>query len=106
MSSSALEDVLYGALARGVNATTLLLVNAVFVALCLSLLGLLWLCWDEAPSAVPHVAFLLVLFVGLAVSSNWVILQIGLVDSKKQRQELHLDEPDSGAETHGHKKES
>ncbi|KAK9826485.1 hypothetical protein WJX81_004036 [Elliptochloris bilobata] len=83
-----LEDVFVGALAPGVNAPTVLLLNAALVGCIASLGTLLVLALQGAPALVPHVAFLLALAAGLLLLINWFLGQVGTVDARKQRQHL------------------
>lgn len=76
---------------------TAILINLVLLALLASLLLLLSVVWNEAPEAVPHVAFLLLLFGGLAAAVNWFLANVGLADVAAQRAELNLDGDAGGA---------
>eukprot|EP00873_Tetraselmis_striata_P042851 jgi/Tetstr1/463115/TSEL_008049.t1 len=99
------EAVLYGALATGVNKPTAILINLVLLALLASLLLLLSVVWNEAPEAVPHVAFLLLLFGGLAAAVNWFLANVGLADVAAQRAELNLDGDAGGSKPQAKKEE-
>lgn len=98
-----LEDILYGALASGVNKPTVIVLNASLVCCILVLLALLILSIQGAPYLVIHVCFLLLLAVCLLVLINWFLNQIGLVKTEDQRKELFppspVDVSGSGAAT-------
>uniref|UniRef100_A0A061R4L0 Uncharacterized protein n=1 Tax=Tetraselmis sp. GSL018 TaxID=582737 RepID=A0A061R4L0_9CHLO len=86
------EDILYGAISGGVNKSTAILLNGIFLALFGSILALLIHCWSKASSVVPHLFVLLALFVGLACGTNWLISSVGLAEVAEQRRELFPEE--------------
>lgn len=83
-----LDDIFVGALGSGVNAPTWVLLNVVIGAAFLSLLVLLVHSIYRNPVLTPHVIVLLVLALGLWISINWLISNIGLTDAKEQQKEL------------------
>jgi hypothetical protein len=80
-----LNDLVVGALSNGVNPSTLVLLNVVLVGVFGSLLLLLGSSISNNPALLPHVVVLLLLAVGLTVSINWFVLNIGLVNPKDQK---------------------
>jgi hypothetical protein len=74
-----LEDVVLGAISHGVNLPTAVVLNIVLALAVGSLLILLLVSFYSHPALVPHVIVLLVLAVGLWVSINWFISNVGLV---------------------------
>lgn len=69
--AGALEDVLYGMMAGGLNASTFWVLNAsIFLCiLCLTILAAL--SYYGNPTLFPHVVFLIFLATGLLFSFNW-----------------------------------
>lgn len=81
-------DVAVGALSGGVNYSTLVLLNVTLALTFGTLLLLFWNSLVSNPALLPHVGVLLFLAVGLTVSINWFVLQIGLADPNQQQKEL------------------
>lgn len=86
------EDLVYGAVTRGVNQPTFAALNLVLLLAVLSLALLLIASIYSNPALVPHVAFLLFLAVGLWASIVWLVGNLGLTDSAEQRKELFGEE--------------
>ncbi|KAG1666831.1 hypothetical protein FOA52_009455 [Chlamydomonas sp. UWO 241] len=82
------NDIVVGALGRGVNITTLVLLNVVVGCALGSILLLLAISVYGNPELVPHVLVLLVLGLCLWASLNWFISEMGLVDARTQEEEL------------------
>lgn len=91
------EDILYGALGRGVNKPTLALLNVLMAATVGTLLILLGLSVANNPPLVPHVCVLLVLAIALWVLINWFISNLGLADPEEQRREVFGEAAGSGS---------
>ena len=72
------------ALSSGVNANSLILLNLVLAGTFGSLILLFWSSVSKHPELLPHVFVLLLLAVGLTISINWVVSQLGLTDPKDQ----------------------
>lgn len=71
-----ISDVLYGAITKGVNLPTYVLLNVVIGLAFGSLLLLLVTSIFYNPALVPHVIVLLVLATGLWISINWFIQNV------------------------------
>jgi len=82
------DAIAVGAITGGVNNPTLVALNAVLLALVLSLLFLFGVVWSYGNYVTLHVAILLVLAAGLIVLINWFVSEIGLVPSSQQASEL------------------
>mmetsp|Transcript_19037 Transcript_19037/g.61082 ORF Transcript_19037/g.61082 Transcript_19037/m.61082 type:complete len:123 (+) Transcript_19037:236-604(+) len=85
-----LEDVAYGALTGGVNASTLVVLNVVLVAtlsVCVWLVFIALHAYD-APIAIPLTLPLVFIAVGLIGGVNWFVASTGTVDPATQRKEL------------------
>ncbi len=87
-SSSWLNDVFLGSLTTGVNLSTLVLLNVVIGLAFLSILLLMLISAMANPALMPHVVVLLILSLGLWISINWFVCNIGLVDPKQQEKEM------------------
>ncbi|KAK9818517.1 hypothetical protein WJX74_007317 [Apatococcus lobatus] len=83
-----LEDVLYGALAKGVNRPTVVVLNVALGGCILSLLSCFCLSWSSESPLTIHFGFLLVLASLLLITINWFINEIGTVELQAQQQEL------------------
>jgi hypothetical protein len=92
----ALEEILVGALASGINQPTVVCLNVALLSVVLSLGFLLFSTWNTNPGLWPHVAFLLFLACGLWILMNWFILNVGTVDADQQREELFGDASNQG----------
>lgn len=91
-------DIVIGALSGGVNFSTLALLNIVLALTFGSLLLLAWNSTVHNPALLPHVAILLVLALGLTISINWFVSNIGLADPNQQKKELFGNQEGSTAE--------
>lgn len=88
-SSTALDDLLTGAITHGVNYTTFAALNVLLFFAVLSIAGLLAVAAQSAPALVPHAAFLLVLALLLWAAIIWFVLAaVGLADPQAQRRQL------------------
>lgn len=83
-----LQDVLEGAIARGINRPTVIAVHLAILACIGSLVFLLYITITAYPSMWPHVAVLLVLAFGLQIGMLWLVDEVGTVDVATQRKEL------------------
>lgn len=88
--ASFVTDILVGALGPGVNHPTFIALNAVIALAFGSLLFLLFYSVWYYPPLTPHVIALLVLALGLWVSINWLVANVGLVDAEQQQKDLGL----------------
>jgi hypothetical protein len=86
------EDVAFGAISKGVNQPTFVVLNICLLLAVLSLAFLLFASIATNPALVPHVAFLLFLAIGLWGAIVWFIGNIGLTDAQEQRKELFGEE--------------
>eukprot|EP00884_Botryococcus_braunii_P008722 jgi/Botrbrau1/17851/Bobra.0127s0091.1 len=104
-----IEDVFYGALASGVNRSTVLLLNCALLGCIASLTFLLLISIGKHPSLPIHVGVVLLLAIALLLMINWFLSEIGLVRADDQRQEVLGDSMtrvgiDDGISTEGKKK--
>lgn len=96
-----LEAVLHGALARGTNKPTLVLLNTCLLA-CIFVCASLFVPALGLPrELLPHIAVLLVLAAGLLASINWLVTQTGTVSPEEQRRELFGAEATPAAQAEG-----
>ncbi|KAK9803395.1 hypothetical protein WJX72_005352 [[Myrmecia] bisecta] len=70
-----LEDVVYGALAKGVNKPTVVVLNVALVSCIFCLVCLLAISCLSAPALAPHVGFMIFLATALTVTVNWFLAQ-------------------------------
>jgi hypothetical protein len=88
-STTALDDLLTGAITHGVNYTTFAVLNVLLFFAVLSIAGLLVAAAQSAPALVPHAAFLLALALLLWAAITWFVLSaVGLADPQAQRRQL------------------
>lgn len=78
-------DILVGAITKGVNAPTWVVLNVICGLAFTSLLFLLGTSYFYSPALVPHVWVLLILAIGLWVSINWYIQQVMFCSMLNQR---------------------
>lgn len=83
-----LTDVAYGALAPGINAPTVAVLNVALVGCIGCLTFLLVNAVTSASWLIPHAAILLLLTIGLWLSINWFVFQLGTVSSAEQQKHL------------------
>ncbi|GMH35383.1 hypothetical protein BSKO_03251 [Bryopsis sp. KO-2023] len=86
------DDIAFGAISGGVNISTLLCLNVVLFLCISSMIAWLVVSISAYPFLVPHIAFLLFMAIALSILINWFVLNAGLVDPKKQQEELGLGE--------------
>jgi hypothetical protein len=86
------EDVVFGAVSKGVNQPTFVVLNVCLFLAVLSLALLLLASISSNPALTPHVAFLLFLAIGLWAAIVWFVSNIGLTDPQEQRKELFGEE--------------
>lgn len=73
---------------HGVNLPTYILINIILGLAVAALLLLLLVSFYSIPVLIPHVFVLLGLAIGLWVSINWFIGNVGLVSAQEQKKEL------------------
>ncbi|KAI3426034.1 hypothetical protein D9Q98_008002 [Chlorella vulgaris] len=83
-----LEDVLTGAIARGTNPATLLLLNLCLLGCAFVCATLIFLPLGLPVELTPHIVGLLLLTLALQLSINWLVAQTGTVTPEEQRREL------------------
>lgn len=85
-----LYDVALGAITKGVNRPTWLVINAAVFFLWLTLAGLLYLSFSNAELAwlVPHAGAMLGLCTILGALVNWFIASMGLTTAEDQEKSL------------------
>lgn len=87
-----LTDVAYGALTPGINAPTVAVLNVALVGCIGCLTYLLVNAVVISSWLVPHAAFLLVLAIGLWISVNWFVFQLGTVSPEEQQKQLFKEQ--------------
>mmetsp|Transcript_18002 Transcript_18002/g.54186 ORF Transcript_18002/g.54186 Transcript_18002/m.54186 type:complete len:123 (+) Transcript_18002:78-446(+) len=83
-----LADVAYGALTPGINVPTVAVLNVALLGCIGCLLFLLIGAVSSSSWLIPHAAFLLLLAVGLLISINWFVYQLGTVSPAEQQRQL------------------
>lgn len=86
-----LKDIAIGALSSGVNNATVVLLNASLLGCVGCLVFLLVGAVQSQSWLVPHLAFLLTLAIGLWLSVNWFVVQLGTTPPEQQQRELFGD---------------
>ncbi|CAD7702571.1 unnamed protein product [Ostreobium quekettii] len=82
------EDIVFGALTSGVNKPTFVCLNIVLLLCVVTLGATLLLSIAAYPFLVPHLAFLLMLALGLWALIIWFVCNLGMTTSEQQRKEL------------------
>lgn len=91
-----LYDVALGAITKGVNKPTWLVINVAVVCLWFTLAGLLYASFNQADLAwlIPHAAAMLGLCTILGALVNWFIASMGLTTAEEQEKSLMLSQPE------------
>lgn len=95
-----LYDVALGAITKGVNKPTWVVINVAVLLLWLTLAGLLYLSFTNSELAwlVPHSAAMLGLCTILGALVNWFIASQGLTSAEEQEQSLIMSQEDPDQE--------
>uniref|UniRef100_A0A7S0YKT8 Uncharacterized protein n=1 Tax=Polytomella parva TaxID=51329 RepID=A0A7S0YKT8_9CHLO len=101
------ESIFIGAISPGVNLPTIIILNVICASALGSLLLLLLYSIYYNQRLVIHVVFLIFLALGLWVSINWFVANIGLVSSDEQKDCLFgkAQKPDSSQDDKSYKSE-
>mmetsp|Transcript_30174 Transcript_30174/g.65924 ORF Transcript_30174/g.65924 Transcript_30174/m.65924 type:complete len:100 (-) Transcript_30174:949-1248(-) len=91
--SSWAEEIVNGIFEGGVNTTTLVLLNSILLLLFLPIFVLLYLTL-KAGFAYVHVIVFLLLAVGLLVSINWFVYELGLKKGEPDQKNDALTQSD------------
>mmetsp|Transcript_37731 Transcript_37731/g.52395 ORF Transcript_37731/g.52395 Transcript_37731/m.52395 type:complete len:101 (-) Transcript_37731:180-482(-) len=98
-----MDDLVKGIFEEGVNTSTLVILNAVLLTLFLPIFALLYLTL-KAGFAYVHVLIFLSLAVGLLISINWFVLQVGIADHSGAPPPAALGSPRTEEDTAAHEK--